>query len=301
TITEASVSSIKRSESGFVVEYSHDGNTHTTSCGRVIICAGSKSAPALGGNDFGHNLLASLGHTITKTTPALCQLKADTAICKPLKGIRSDCRVTAYSDSTNVAQSEGDVIFAAYGLSGSAIFDISQVCHYHSDIVLTLDFMKEHGRVAIENMLRARRDLTLFPTLEVFFTGIFHKMIGHAILRKSGFENLQAVSSSLTDADISTIARCIKKFEIQTYGHNGYENSQVTAGGALTSQFDPTTMESKLVPGLFATGEVLDIFGDCGGFNLQWAWSSGYIAGRSAAKISQTLRRGVEDAAPYNS
>jgi len=286
-VAEATVSGIKSGEADFSVDYSHNGKTHTTSYDKVIVCAGGKSAPSLGGCDFGHKLLASLGHTITKTTPVLCQLKADTAICKPLKGIRADCRVTAYSDNTKVAQSEGDVIFAAYGLSGSAIFDISQAYHFYYDIVITLDFMKEHGRVSIENMLRTRRNLNTFPTLEVFFTGIFHKMIGHAILRKSGFENLQAASSSITDADISAIARTIKKFEIQTSGHNGYENSQVTAGGALTSQFDPNTMESKLIPGLFAAGEVFDIFGDCGGFNLQWAWSSGYIAGQNAVKSPQ--------------
>ena len=293
-ITNAEITSIVTSDPGFAVEYSITGGecsgsektSYTMLYDRVIICTGGKSAPALGGSASGHKLLAVLGHKITRTTPALCQLRADTAICKPLKGIRADCRVTALCDKNKVAVSEGDVIFTDYGLSGSAILDISRVLHVHQDVWLTLDFMKEYNRITIENMLLARRGLAAFPTLETYFTGILHKMVGHVLLRSTGFENLRSPTSSLSDADISKLAAALKKFEIQVQNHNGYEHAQVTAGGALTSQFYPSTMESKLVPGLFAAGEVFDIFGDCGGFNLQWAWSSGYIAGQCAAKVS---------------
>ncbi|MCL2851911.1 MAG: aminoacetone oxidase family FAD-binding enzyme [Defluviitaleaceae bacterium] len=287
TITDAEVSDINPSEEGFVAEYSIGDASYTMLHDRVIVCTGGKSAPALGGNASGHKLLASLGHKITRTTPALCQLRADVRICKPLKGIRADCRISAYCDKVKVAGSEGDVIFTDYGLSGSAILDISRVMHFHQDARVNLDFMKEHNRVTVENILSERRRLAAFPTLETFFTGILHKMIGHSILHAVGFEDLRAPSSSLSDADVSKLAANIKKFEIQVHSHNGYEHAQVTAGGAHTSQFSPYTMESKLVPGLFTAGEVLDIFGDCGGFNLQWAWSSGYVAGQNAARNTQ--------------
>jgi len=283
-ITDAEVSGIQPTNSGFTVDYSINGASYTMLHKRVIVCAGGKSAPSLGGSALGHKLLAALGHTITKTTPVLGQLRADVSLCKPLKGVRADCKITAYSGQAKVCYSEGDVIFADYGLSGSAILDISKVLHLHQYVSLSLDFMKEHSRTSVLNMLHSRRNFSAFPTLDTFFTGMLHKTIGHAVLRKSGFNDLCAPSASISDDDISILATGIKKFEIQVHGHNGFENSQATAGGALTCQFNPSTMESKLVPGLFAAGEVLDIFGDCGGFNLQWAWSSGYIAGQNAVK-----------------
>jgi len=284
TITDAEVSDINPSEEGFVAEYSIGDASYTMLHDRVIVCTGGKSAPALGGNASGHKLLASLGHKITRTTPALCQLRADVRICKPLKGIRADCRVTAYSEGTKLASSEGDVIFTDYGLSGSAILDISRVLHTHQDMRVGLDFMREYGRLSLENMLGSRRGLAAYPRLETFLTGILHKMIGHAVLRASGLSDLSVPSSSLTDSDIRAVAAKLKRFEIQVHAHNGFDNAQICAGGALTSRFHPSTMESRLVPGLFAAGEVLDIFGDCGGFNLQWAWSSGFVAGTFAAK-----------------
>ena len=283
-ITDSEVTAITPCESGFAIEYTIDGENYSMLHNRTVVSTGGKSAPALGGSASGYKLLSSLGHKLTHTTPALGQLRADTIICKPLKGVRADCKVAAFAENTRIARAEGDVIFTDYGLSGSAILDISHICHTHQSFNLTLDFMKDHSRAALENMLTARKSLHAFPTLETFLTGVLHKAIGLAILRAIGFEDLRVPSSSLSARDISAIATGIKKFHISVHGHNGFENAQVTAGGALTSQFFPTTMESRLVPGLFATGEVLDIFGDCGGFNLQWAWSSGYVAGQCAAR-----------------
>ncbi|MCL2618798.1 MAG: aminoacetone oxidase family FAD-binding enzyme, partial [Defluviitaleaceae bacterium] len=286
-VADAEVTDISRKPEGFVLSYSIGEASYTMLHDRAIVCTGGKAAPALGGGGTGYKLLSSLGHNITRCSPALCQLRADTTVCKPLKGIRVSCRVTAYSDSTKLASSDGDVIFTDYGLSGSAILDISHVLHTHQDARLHLDFMREYSRPSLESILRGRLSLPAFPTLDTFFTGILHKAVGHAVLRACGFANLAAPAASLTEADISRLAAKLKKFEIQAHSHNGYEHAQVTAGGAATNRFDPRTMQSRLVPGLFAAGEVLDIFGGCGGFNLQWAWSSGYTAGLHAAKEQQ--------------
>ena len=120
--------------------------------------------------------------------------------------------------------------------------------------------------------------------LEDFLTGVLPKRIAQCILKASGLSPLSITASSLDDEDLKTLSHTLKNFKVEVLDTNGMKNAQVTIGGADTSEFNPETLESKLVKNLFACGEVLDIDGDCGGFNLQWAWCSGYLAGENASK-----------------
>jgi len=142
-----------------------------------------------------------------------------------------------------------------------------------------LDLLPDLEYTKVVQLLRQRRNGNL-PTDELF-TGILHNRLGRVIAQEAGIRSGLKISQ-LSDADIDRAAQTAKHLEITLVEALGMEHAQVTAGGIFTDEFDSATMESKLVPGLFACGEVLDIDGDCGGFNLQWAWSSGRLAGSSA-------------------
>ncbi|MDR2902965.1 MAG: NAD(P)/FAD-dependent oxidoreductase, partial [Clostridiales bacterium] len=119
--------------------------------------------------------------------------------------------------------------------------------------------------------------------MENFLGGVLHKKLGQALIKRAGVEKLSLPVPALSDRVIERLAHMIKNYELKITGTTGFKNAQVTAGGLLTAEFDNKTMASKKAPGLYAAGEILDIFGDCGGYNLHWAWASGYLAGFSAA------------------
>ena len=121
-------------------------------------------------------------------------------------------------------------------------------------------------------------------TLEFFFSGILNKQIGKILAKAADLGKLSRRADSLSTQEIAKVSATVKGWDFEIIGHTGWRDAQTTAGGIKTSEFFPSSMESRIVPGLFAAGEILDIYGDCGGFNLQWAWSSGYLAGTVAAE-----------------
>ncbi|MBR5794166.1 MAG: NAD(P)/FAD-dependent oxidoreductase, partial [Anaerotignum sp.] len=145
-----------------------------------------------------------------------------------------------------------------------------------------LNLMRNLNHDEVVSILHNRKKMMPNQTLENFLTGILHNRLGRTILRYAGFGFTDPIHT-LKSSDIKRIAHAIQDFEIPVIGAMGFDAAQVTAGGIRTEEFNPKTMESYLCPNLYAAGEVLDIDGDCGGFNLQWAWASGYIAGKQAA------------------
>ncbi len=243
---------------------------------RLIIAAGGAAGTKAGGSLDGYRLLGSLGHTCTPLTPSLVQLRTDNAFTRPLKGVRADAGVELCMGGRVAARSAGEVQFTDYGLSGPAIFEVSRQAAREKGGVVRLDLLRRVGPEELEEMLLARRDSGL--TAENLLTGILHNRLGRTVLLSLGF-GLNAPVSGLSGDDVRRIVRAVKATEIRVTGDLGMEGAQVTAGGIRTAEFDPETMESRLVPGLFACGEVLDVDGDCGGYNLQWAFSSGRLAG----------------------
>ena len=283
--------SIKKNGGGFTIR-SYKGETARAD--KVIIAAGGKAAPDLGSNGGGYAILKSFGHHITELRPSLVQLKTTGGTgpsggtglsggssgdaAKKLKGIKVNANVTLGSFTEY-----GEVLFTDYGLSGPAVFSLSSRLDGHKTI--TLDIMPEYSYPEVTDILSERRKSLCGTPLEEFFTGMINKRVGQLILKSVTNAPLSRKAESLTDAEIRKTAAMIKKWEFEINGTMSWNNAQVTKGGAYTSEFNPKTMESRLVKGLYASGEVLDIDGDCGGYNLQWAWSSGYIAGKNSGEV----------------
>lgn len=249
---------------------------HTVYADRVIIAAGGKAAPDLGSSGSGYPLCKMLGHSVTPLSPSLVQIKTETDFVKSLKGIKTDATVTIGEKS-----SSGELLFTEYGISGPCVFNISSVLSETNEQFLTIDLMPDIDRDEIFKILIKKRDYGL--CFENFFVGVLNKRIGMAIFKYLGLVPLSRNSSELTDNDILNISASVKNIKLKIEGTLSWNNAQVTSGGVDVLGVNPETLESLYNQGLYFCGEILDIDGDCGGYNLQWAWSSGYIAGISAA------------------
>ena len=260
------------------------GQEGTQVCDRLIIACGGLAGTALGGSMSGYRLLRSLGHKCGRLRPALVQLKSSYPRCPSLKGIRANCRLSITKDGRTVAENRGEVQFTQIGLSGPAIFEVSRAaCDGQGHWSCHMDLLPQVSLEALVSHLRARQQCR--PDLQAgdLLTGTVHNRLGRVLVQEAGI-GLTCPISRLADCWLEHLARTVKDFSIDLTEPMGMDSAQVTAGGILTRDFDPHTMESRLCPGLYACGEVLDIDGDCGGFNLQWAWSSGRLAGLSAGK-----------------
>lgn len=244
---------------------------------KVILACGGVAGGKLGGTDLGYRLLEALGHRITPLKPALVQLRTETGPIRGLKGVRADAGIILKRQGQTVAEGGGEVQFTDFGISGPAIFELSREITGHGETLL-LDFLRPWDADTLRAHLLRRRDACPALPLEDFLTGTLHNRLGRMVLKQAGL-SLGAPSGSLDEAALSEVLRLLKHFPLEVTGPMGFDQAQVTAGGADTSQFRADTLESRLCPGLFACGEVLDVDGDCGGYNLQWAWSSGRLAG----------------------
>ena len=271
--TAFEVEKVRKENKGFTVW----ANEQNIFCDKLIIACGGLAGTKLGGSMSGYKLLSKFGHKVTRLRPSLVQLKCAWSGVVSLKGIRTNCYVQIFKDEKVFAESTGELQFTDYGLSGPVIFEVSRdVCYGGGDWTARLDMLPEYTEDALFHELKRRQQKNASP--EQLLVGILHNQLGRVLTRAAGVDGV------LSDEALWDVVKAVKGFEISLTEPMGMENAQVTAGGVLTSDFNPETMESKLVSGLYACGEVLDIDGDCGGFNLQWAWSSGYLAGLNAGK-----------------
>lgn len=252
---------------------------------KVIFATGGKAAPNLGSNGSGYDILRKFGHTVTDLFPALVQVKTSAEYVKSLKGTKVDAQVSIKSGSKCLKSMYGEVLFTEYGLSGPPIFSLSRIVsegiRNNKKINVCIDLMSEYSKEQLKDILNERIMYGYDKTLENFFIGMLNKRLGQVLLKSCGIAPLSRKAGSLSKEEICAVIDKIKCWSFDAQGTMSWNNAQVTAGGVRTKEVSPTTMESKLIKGLYIIGEVLDIDGDCGGFNLQWAWSSGYAAGRS--------------------
>ena len=279
-LTGFEVTKVKKIESGFQVE----GAGQKYFCDRLIVACGGLAGTKLGGSISGYQILKGFGHRITKLRPALVQIKSDWNGCAGLKGVRANCHAAIYHDGNLHSQSKGELQFTEQGLSGPVIFEISRdVCQGSGSWVCRLDLLPDMTEEDLLHELQRRRNGQLLA--EELLTGILHNRLGRIVTAAAGIRLSQKIED-LSDESLHDVCRVAKSLEVELTEPLGMDAAQVTAGGALTAQFDHTTMQSALIPSLYACGEVLDIDGDCGGYNLQWAWSSGIIAGANAAEVA---------------
>lgn len=226
----------------------------------------------------GRSVLEGLGHAIEPLWPALVPLTTDTRAIRGLSGVRVRCAASVLDDSgAALATERGELLFRDYGVSGIMVLDLSRVAL--PGHTLSLDFFPDIGDAEMQQLLAGRAGSLGWRSAGTFFTGMLHTRVGQAVLRVAEMPPDTAASS----LDTSALARLLKDFRLPVTGTGDPAQAQVTRGGVRLEGFDPVTMASRMVPGVFAAGEVLDIDGRCGGFNLHWAWASGIVAGRNAA------------------
>ncbi len=272
------VEKIQKKEAGFAVT----GQGETLFCDKLIIACGGLAGSKLGGSMSGYKLLGKLGHKSSRLRPSLVQIKSPWDGLASLKGVRANCHVEILKNGKLFRDSVGELQLTEQGISGPVVFEISRdVCYGAGEWTAKLDFLPDFTEEQLMEELENRRKSNL--PMEELLTGILHNRLGRVLSKTAGVRGKNFVRA-LSNAETEEVCRCVKSLEIVLSEPLSMDSAQVTAGGVLTEQFDPNTMESRLVSGLYACGEVLDIDGDCGGYNLQWAWSSGRMAGLHAGK-----------------
>ncbi|MBQ3234711.1 MAG: aminoacetone oxidase family FAD-binding enzyme [Clostridia bacterium] len=239
----------------------------------VIVCVGGKSQKHLGTDGGSYSLLTELGHELTPLYPSIVQLKTDTAKIKGLKGLKQKVKAVAVVNGREVSSTLGDLLFTDYGVSGNACFYLSSYLTGSSSSSIKVDFCPELERSELISLIKTKQQNCPYLTGEYLLSGIMNNKIASSVLRNSGISSLSSLIGSF---DAEKVADCVKGYVIGITGTMGFDASQVTKGGIDTIDFNASTLESKLVPNLYACGEVLDVDGDCGGFNLKWAFCSAF-------------------------
>lgn len=274
--TSCPVTEVLRSGEEFQIRL----ETETVCAEKVIIACGGSAGAKLGGVQDGYRILQSLGHTRTKLFPSLVQLTTrDNRYPRAMKGVKAQAKLKLSGETEGSGR--GEVLFTEKGVSGPAIFDLSRCVSVvpEGKIDLTMDFMEDYSEKEITELLKKRCEKLPEKTAGELLVGTVHNRLGKMLVKYAGLDGNKMLQE-LSEEELIRVSRALKEFRLAIKGTEGFEQAQVTAGGIRTSEFDSATMQSRLVPGLYACGEVLDIDGDCGGFNLQWAWSSGRLAGR---------------------
>ncbi len=276
-ICDCNVTDIKL---GFIV----DTQLGTYKARRVIVACGGNAAPASGSNGYGLKMLSRLGLPTTVTRPTIVPIKTQFDCVRPLKGVKVDGVITLFDGKNSVSQS-GEILFAEYGLSGPAVMQISRfVNSTDRQVYASIDFLPRLSTEDVVNYLMQRKDAAYGYVAENLMLGLLNKRVGLAVIKYCGL-NSNDDCRKYTLKQIERIAAAIKDYSVKIFATCSFEQAQATAGGLLLDAIDPQTFEVKSKKGLFVCGEVLDCDGDCGGFNLHWAWVSGMIAGQAAAGV----------------
>lgn len=253
----------------------------------VILATGGKAASVLGSDGSGYTLAKAFGHHLSPVVPALVQLKGKGNFYKQISGVRTQAKVSLYVNDEYVAEDTGELQLTNYGISGIPVFQISRFATkalYENESVRTeVDFTPSMSDDAFRTFLQVRLENHGHKQAEDFLVGVFHKKLIGLLLKASAIDT-NNVMKQVSQEKLDKLASVCKHFKIDIQGANDFEQAQVCAGGVYTTEINPHTMESVYTDGLYLTGELLDIDGICGGYNLQWAWSTGYIAGKHAAK-----------------
>ena len=285
-ITEAAVSKAEyhEKEQCFVVKTAGEEREFD----KLILACGSPASLKKGEGWDGYHLAEAFGHQIVKVSPGLCSLRSDESFCKALAGVRAQAKITLLADQKVLAEEMGEVQFTDYGISGIPVFQVSRLaayaCDRGEDVQVKVDFFPDQEVSAFEFMNRLRYETQKEKTLENYMTGTLNKKINMVLIKSAGCKpNITAKEAGFKK--VSEIMKLARNFTIHISEPGYMENAQVCAGGVALSQIS-TEMESGLVKGLYFAGEMVDVDGKCGGYNLQWAWTSGYIAGKNAAGCS---------------
>ena len=288
TVCESKVYAIEKDKKGSFVVKSETGSY---SGNFVILAAGSMAAKTTGSDGSGYELAKSLGHKVKKPLPALVQLKCNGDFFKGIAGVRTDVRVSLYTVGRNgelealLATDSGELQLTDYGISGIPVFQVSRYAAEALDrrkrVMAVVDFMPDYTEEEVFRILEEQRNYLYDRKAGDFLNGLFNKKLA-ALFMKAARIKPELDVAVVSNKKLGELVEVIKEMTFEVTGTNSYDKAQICMGGVPLSEVDAATMESRLVPGLYFAGEILDVDGICGGYNLQWAWSSGYLAGVSA-------------------
>lgn len=277
------VKNIKKSNKEFVITTENE----IFQCKKLILASGGMSAPNTGSDGSGFKLAKNLGHNIIHPVPGLVQLKLDFPYLKSLSGIKFDGNVKLPLDNKILREEFGEILFTDYGISGPPILQLSSLAskllYNNKKVYLQIDILPNMSKEELINLLENHWGTFYYRTIHDSFIGIINKKLIPTLLKYCGIKNIHIPCQDISWQEKEKIFNTLKNWTFIITGTNSFKNSQVTCGGVDTSQVSNKSLESLKVKNLYFCGEILDVNGDCGGFNLQWAWSSGYIAGKNAS------------------
>ena len=284
-ICDAYVKDIEKRKEDFSV-FLQDGKVYRED--RVIIATGGKAMPSTGSDGNGYDLAKKFGHKIVDAFPGLVQLKLEGDFFNRIDGVKIVGTAALMNDDKFIKEYRGDVLFTNYGISGPPILQLSrealELINKGEKPYIKVSIIDSMKKDELNEYLRKRFSYMPKKTLEVGLIGLINKRLIPVVLKEAGIDDINKSIGNVTNEEIDKIATILTDWRFKVIGSKSWSSAQVTAGGVATCEINQYTLESKLVKGLYFAGEVIDIDGDCGGFNLQWAWSSGYVAGESAAK-----------------
>lgn len=261
---------------------------------KLIICTGGAAQKRLGGGYDGYRYLQAMGHHLKPLSPSLVPVVTDSKSISGLSGIRVRCEISLMNGNEIIHQENGEVLFTEYGLSGICVMQCSRYIdrkglHFELDLLSTVFPDNAEAR---KEMLRRRETFSGYSPV-LLLEGILLPKLSYAVMKQAGIPLRGETAGSLSDEDLESILRTACHYRVDVIERKTLDDAQVTAGGIACDEFDPQTMESRTTKGLFAAGEVLNVDGDCGGFNLMFAFASGMIAGGFRKKPS-TLSEGKQ-------
>lgn len=252
---------------------------------RLILSCGGPASQRKGEGMTGYHMARSFGHTLRRMAPGLVQLRSDDGFLKGMAGVRCQAEAELYADNEKLSGEKGEIQFTEYGISGIPVFQFSRTAAYALDagkkVFVKLNLFPDFEEKAFLYTIRSRFDSMREASVEEFLLGTVNKKINQSMIKKEGIKPGDRIEK-LGFQKIKELMQSYRNLVIHIEASNGMENAQVCAGGVNFDEVD-TELASLKQPGLYLSGELLDVDGKCGGYNLQWAWTSGYIAGRNAA------------------
>lgn len=282
-VTDFKAESVERGRRSKLLKV--EGKDGVFSFDRVILACGGKAAPKTGSDGSGYRIARQLGHSLVPTVPALVQLRCREEYLKSVAGVRADARISVYFQGKCVAQERGELQLTDYGISGIPVFQLSRTVNYilvggdkPAEVAVCIDFLPDYTDEEFRMLCTGRSHLRGQRTVEEFFTGMLHKKLILLFIKLAGLKSAEAVSGA-DERKLEKVYELCRDWRLHVTGSNSYDSAQVCAGGVPLDEVTEA-LESRLVPGVYFAGEILDVDGKCGGYNLQWAWCSGFIAGK---------------------
>lgn len=282
------VKSVQKNKEFFTL---YTNNDSTFKCRNLLICTGGNSYTATGSDGVGYSIARSLGHNIIAPIPSLVQLKLNHSKLKALSGIKFEGSCEIFVDNTPMKKTYGEILFTDYGISGPPILQVSRIAskyNSNSEVILKLDLFPNLTYDELKEFIENHWGIFSYRSIFNSLIGLLNKKLIPIFLKECHVDDIHKPVYNMSWKERNIILNNLKYWTFKVSGTNSFRNAQVTAGGVDTTEINNETLESKLVKNLYFAGEILDVDGDCGGFNLQWAWASGYTASHS---ISHSLNK----------